>query len=62
MGDRLSDVEVGNLALGAGSYHAPSKRIELNRLHWLGHVLLIVNACLPYHGILCSCYGVEKAR
>lgn len=46
--DRVSNVQVRNLALGIGSGNILSQRIELGVRHWLGHVLRVANRHLPY--------------
>lgn len=47
--DRVSNVQVWSLALGADVENTLSQCMMLSILRWLSHVLHMVNIRLPYH-------------
>ncbi|THD28033.1 Acyl-CoA:glycerol-3-phosphate acyltransferase [Fasciola hepatica] len=49
--DRVSDAEVRNRVFGTNSENVLSRRIQISRLRWLGHVLRMANTRLSYHAL-----------
>lgn len=58
---RVSNVQIKNWVLSSGPGRFLSQSIKLNRFRWLGRVLHMAHARLPYHAPFRSSHGVKKA-